>query len=193
MDGNEIEERLMAIKPRSAKNKGKKFQNEICADLSLLSDIPWGDDRLIASRGMGQHGVDIILMGEAFKLFPFSFEVKNQKTWNINDDVSQAITNKKEGSWWGVIYKTNHKKAVLILDKWDFKEILSLETRLKFIDKAHNKEHLKSISLQKWIYEKKFSDKDVITFVRKNVYCVALKWKTFLKAYKYELKLKGLL
>jgi hypothetical protein len=184
---------LMAIKSRSAKNKGKKFQNQICADLSDLSKIPWGEDELIASRGMGQHGVDIILIGKALELLPFSFEAKNHEKWNVGEDIKQAICNKKEGTVWCVLYKKNRKVPIFILEKESFYEIFSSKTRKMFFTTKTDRTLFKNVSLQKWLYAKDFKKTDIIFFLKNDIYCVAGLWETFLKAYKKELKGKGLL
>ena len=55
----------MVIKTSSAKAKGRSLQQWVCQKISDLLNIPWGKDELIASREMGQSGVDIRLIGEA--------------------------------------------------------------------------------------------------------------------------------
>lgn len=186
-----MEKKKKKIKPRSAKNKGMSLQKDICRTLSMISKIPWGEDELIASRPMGQSGVDIILMGKAAELFPFSIEAKNQETWDVFATLKQAIVNKKENTFWCVVYSKNYAENIIIFDKWDFKKILSLKTRKRYFDHAQNYEHLQNISLQKWFYKERMPKRNVLLFQKENNYFVALWFKQFVLSYKAELKAQG--
>ena len=65
------------MKPRSAKNKGKRLQNDV-RDLILEKfDTLEPDD--VRSITMGDSGEDILLSPAARKLFPFSVECKIKK------------------------------------------------------------------------------------------------------------------
>ena len=63
------------MKPRSAKNKGKRLQNKV-RDLILekFNSLESDDVRSIT---MGESGEDILLSPAARKLFPFSVECKH--------------------------------------------------------------------------------------------------------------------
>ena len=65
------------MKPRSAKNKGKRLQNKV-RDL-ILEKFNTLEEDDVRSITMGDSGEDILLSPAARKLFPFSVECKNQK------------------------------------------------------------------------------------------------------------------
>ena len=111
------------MKARSAKNKGRKFQNEVAAKVSELIDIKWGQDELIASRTMGLNGVDIILIGEAKKRFPWSVECKNDKSFNLKSWIRQAEENRLKGTDWLVLFKKNYFRPCACLDLEVFTEL----------------------------------------------------------------------
>ena len=108
------------MKPRSAKNKGKRLQNKI-RDLILEKfDILEPDD--VRSITMGDSGEDILLSPAARKLFPFSTECKNQEKLNIWSSLEQAETN--SGNHIPiVIFKRNRSKTYVALE---FEKLLEL-------------------------------------------------------------------
>ncbi len=116
--------RMAKIKPSSAKAKGRNLQNWVCKKISELLGIPWGKDEEIASREMGQAGVDIRLVGRALRRFPFSVECKWQESWSILSWIKQAQMNQKPGTDWLLVAKKNRIKPVVILDAERFFEIL---------------------------------------------------------------------
>ena len=69
------------MKTRSAKNKGKRLQNDV-RDLILETFTELEPDD-VRSTTMGDSGEDILLSPAARKLFPFSVECKNQEKLNI--------------------------------------------------------------------------------------------------------------
>ena len=108
------------MKPRSAKNKGKRLQNKI-RDLILEKfDILEPDD--VRSITMGDSGEDILLSPAARKLFPFSVECKNQEKLNIWSSIEQAENNSGNHTPL-VIFKRNRTKTYAILE---FDELLKL-------------------------------------------------------------------
>lgn len=115
----QLERKISPIKVRSAKNKGKNLQNRVCELLSLYSGIPWSntDESLIQSRPMGQHGVDVILSGEAREKFPFSIECKSTESFSLPATINQAKANTKDGDKWLVVHKSSRlTRPVVILD-----------------------------------------------------------------------------
>ena len=108
------------MKPRSAKNKGKRLQNKI-RDLILEKfDSLEKDD--VRSITMGDSGEDILLSPAARRLFPFSVECKNQEKLNIWGALEQAEENS------GihvplVIFKRNRTKTYAVLE---FDKLLEL-------------------------------------------------------------------
>ena len=108
------------MKPRSAKNKGKRLQNKI-RDLILEKfDILEPDD--VRSITMGDSGEDILLSPAARRLFPFSVECKNQEKLNIWGALEQAEENSGDHTPL-VIFKRNRTKTYAVLE---FDKLLKL-------------------------------------------------------------------
>ena len=108
------------MKPRSAKNKGKRLQNKV-RDLILekFNSLESDDVRSIT---MGESGEDILLSPAARKLFPFSVECKNQEKLNIWKSLEQSETNSGKHIPI-VIFKRNRTKTYVALE---FKKLLEL-------------------------------------------------------------------
>jgi len=101
------------MKPRSAKNKGKRLQNKI-RDLILEKfDSLEPDD--VRSITMGDSGEDILLSPAARKQFPFSVECKNQEKLNIWGALEQAEDNSGNHTPL-VIFKRNRSKTYAVLE-----------------------------------------------------------------------------
>ena len=108
------------MKPRSAKNKGKRLQNKI-RDLILEKfDSLEPDD--VRSITMGDSGEDILLSPAARRLFPFSVECKNQEKLNIWSALVQAEDNSGNHTPL-VIFKRNRTKTYAVLE---FDKLLEL-------------------------------------------------------------------
>ena len=112
------------MKTRSAKNKGKRLQNDV-RDLILetFKELETDDVR---STTMGDSGEDILLSPAARKLFPFSVECKNQEKVNVWESYSQAVENSKDYEPVVVIKRNNHKPLVLV----DAKYFVELHNRV---------------------------------------------------------------
>ena len=108
------------MKPRSAKNKGKRLQNKIRDLLLEKFDILEPDD--VRSITMGDSGEDILLSPAARKLFPFSVECKNQEKLNIWGALEQAEENSGNHTPL-VIFKRNRTKTYAVLE---FDKLLEL-------------------------------------------------------------------
>jgi len=106
----------MSISVASRKAKGRRLQQWCCEQISRITGIPWGADDEIASREMGQAGVDVRLSPRLRKLFPFSVECKAQETWAIPAFVRQAQTNKYPDTDWLLIVKRNHERPLAVID-----------------------------------------------------------------------------
>ena len=108
------------MKPRSAKNKGKRLQNKI-RDLILEKfDSLEPDD--VRSITMGDSGEDILLSPAARRMFPFSVECKNQEKLNIWSALEQAEENSGDHTPL-VIFKRNRSKTYAVLE---FDKLLKL-------------------------------------------------------------------
>ena len=100
------------MKTRSAKNKGKRLQNNV-RDL-LLETFTQLEPDDVRSTTMGESGEDIQLSPAARKLIPFAFECKNQEKLNIWESYSQAVDNCKDYEPVVVIKRNNHKPLVVV-------------------------------------------------------------------------------
>jgi hypothetical protein len=108
------------MKPRSAKNKGKRLQNKI-RDLILEKfDSLEPDD--VRSITMGDSGEDILLSPAARRIFPFSVECKNQEKLNIWSALEQADENSGKHTPL-VVFKRNRTKTYAVLE---FDKLLEL-------------------------------------------------------------------
>ena len=108
------------MKPRSAKNKGKRLQNKV-RDL-ILEKFNQLEPDDVRSVTMGESGEDILLSPAARKLFPFSTECKNQEKLNIWSSLEQAETNSGKHIPI-VIFKRNRSKTFVALE---FEKLLEL-------------------------------------------------------------------
>ncbi len=108
------------MKPRSAKNKGKRLQNKI-RDLILekFNSLEPDDVRSIT---MGDSGEDILLSPAARRIFPFSVECKNQEKLNIWSALEQAEDNSGNHTPL-VVFKRNRTKTYAVLE---FDKLLEL-------------------------------------------------------------------
>ena len=108
------------MKPRSAKNKGKRLQNKIRDIILEKFDSLEPDD--VRSITMGDSGEDILLSPAARRLFPFSVECKNQEKLNIWSALEQAEENSGNHTPL-VIFKRNRTKTYAVLE---FDKLLKL-------------------------------------------------------------------
>ena len=110
------------MKPRSAKNKGKRLQNKV-RDLILekFNSLEPDDVRSIT---MGDSGEDILLSPAARKLFPFSVECKNQEKLNIWSALEQTENNSNNHVPL-LIFKRNRTKTYAVLEFDKLLELLS--------------------------------------------------------------------
>ena len=115
------------MKPRSAKNKGKRLQNKV-RDL-ILEKFNQLEPDDVRSVTMGESGEDILLSPAARKLFPFSTECKNQEKINIWSSLEQAETNSGKHIPI-VIFKRNRSKTYVALE---FEKLLELLNEEKII------------------------------------------------------------
>lgn len=110
------------MKTSSCKQKGRTLQYEIRDALRLkFSEL---DAEEIESRGMGQHGTDIILTPTAKKLIPFDIESKNQENINIWQAIKQAETNSKDENRIPlVVFRRNRSKTYCVIE---FEKLLAM-------------------------------------------------------------------
>ena len=108
------------MKPRSAKNKGKRLQNKVRDVILEKFDKLEPDD--VRSITMGDAGEDILLSPAARRLFPFSVECKAQESVSIWSALQQAESNAGKHIPL-LVFKRNRSKTYAVLE---FKELLKL-------------------------------------------------------------------
>lgn len=126
------------MKTSSAKNKGRRFQQEI-RDLILetLAHLKPDDVR---STSMGASGVDIQTSPKCQKDFPFACEIKNQEKISIWSALEQTERNSTNKLLPILFFKRNRSKAYVTLQVNDFFKIIKIINFL--ISRNNNKESL---------------------------------------------------
>ena len=109
------------MKPRSAKNKGKRLQNKV-RDLILEKFNSKLEPDDVRSITMGESGEDILLSPAARRVFPFSVECKSQEKLSIWSSLEQAEDNSGDHIPL-LIFKRNRSKTYAVLE---FDELLKL-------------------------------------------------------------------
>ena len=109
------------MKTRSAKNKGKRLQNNV-RDL-LLETFTQLEPDDVRSTTMGESGEDIQLSPAARKLIPFAFECKNQEKLKIWESLNQAESNSQKGKP-VLVFKRNRSKTYAVLEIRDFIDLI---------------------------------------------------------------------
>ena len=108
------------MKPRSAKNKGKRLQNKVRDIILEKFDSLEPDD--VRSITMGDSGEDILLSPAARRLFPFSVECKAQESLSIWSALEQAESNAGKHIPL-LVFKRNRSKTYAVLE---FDKLLEL-------------------------------------------------------------------
>lgn len=134
------------MKTQSCKQKGRKLQQTIVAD--LLGLFPHLNDDDIRSTSMGASGEDVLLSSAARACLPYSFEAKNQEKLNIWSAIEQSKTNAPDGTVPIVVFKKNGQKPQVTLS-WDaFKQLIvptdSREKKQELVRLASAIQHLAS-------------------------------------------------
>ena len=104
------------MKPRSAKNKGRRLQNEVRDNLRARL-VKFGlEDDDIKSAIMGESGIDLKLSPAARRLFPYSTECKNQEKLSIWSALKQAESNTRAGTAPVLFFTRNHSKTYAVVE-----------------------------------------------------------------------------
>ena len=77
------------MKPQSAKQKGRKLQQETRD--AVREAFPQLEEGDVRSNPMGAPGPDLLLSPAAHKVFPFDVECKNQEGINIWSALAQCL------------------------------------------------------------------------------------------------------
>lgn len=109
------------MKPRSAKAKGRRLQQEVATRVAQHFGLP---ERDVRPAVMGENGADLKLSEAAFKAFPFAVECKNVERLNVRSAFAQCEANAvKYGGYPIVISRSNNTEPLAILK---FEDLLSL-------------------------------------------------------------------
>ena len=133
------EKKPRRISRKAAKQKGRELQKWTAKWVSRITAIPWGKDKPIQPRGGSQTGVDIMLVGKAREMFPFSVENKWWERWTVLEWIKQAKANQIEGTNWLLICKKNNMEPVVIMDAAAFFRIYRMVLKYKYGADYHRK------------------------------------------------------
>lgn len=111
------------MKPKSAKAKGRRFQQMVRDLLVSSSAILEPDD--VRSTSMGAGGEDLLLSPLARKVYPYSFECKNTEKLNIWKAIEQSREN-ANGYTPVVAFTKNKEEAYVAIP---LKEFIRLSNR----------------------------------------------------------------
>jgi hypothetical protein len=112
----------MAIKPSSAKAKGRKHQQWVRdKSYEIFPQLEEGDVR---STSMGAGGEDLQLSPAARKLLPLSIECKAFKSFAIYKVVEQAEANAPKGAEPIAIIKGDRKRPLAVIDAEFFLKLM---------------------------------------------------------------------
>jgi len=79
------------------KAKGRRLQQWACKQISELLGLPWGYEEAIRPALMGESGVDVKLVGEAKKRFPFAIECFGESTLILTKEGYKKIKDVEVG------------------------------------------------------------------------------------------------
>lgn len=111
------------MKPRSAKAKGRKLQQEVRE--KLLSSFPEIPPEDIKCALMSEAGMDIKLSSLARKHIPYSIECKNTEKIAIWEAIKQATENTVEGTEPVVVFRRNNSDTFITLRFEHFLKLIS--------------------------------------------------------------------
>lgn len=113
-----------SMKPQSAKNKGRKFQQLIVEKiLNYFEELTEND---VVSRPMGSPGPDIMLSQAALELLPLTIEAKHRKSLNIKEMVQQAQNNRIDHTYPVGVFKPHRGKEEDIFAVMKLTDLLRL-------------------------------------------------------------------
>jgi hypothetical protein len=108
----------MAIKPSSAKAKGRKLQNWVRD--KILATFPSLDPSDVLSTSMGAGGEDVKLSAAARNHFAYSVECKSLKAIAVYKHHDQAANNCPAGAEPLVVLKANRRRPLVLIDAEHF-------------------------------------------------------------------------
>lgn len=108
----------MAIKPSSAKAKGRKHQQWVRD--KIYETFPHLEEGDVRSTSMGAGGEDLQLSPAARRSFPYSVECKAFKSFAIYKVLEQAASNAPKGAEPIAIIKGDRQRPLAVLDAEHF-------------------------------------------------------------------------
>lgn len=112
----------MAIKPSSAKAKGRRHQQWVRD--KIYQTFPQLEEGDVRSTSMGAGGEDLQLSPAARKVFPYSVECKAFKTFAIYKVLDQASSNAPKGAEPIAIIKGDRQRPLAVIDAEHFFELV---------------------------------------------------------------------
>ena len=108
----------MAIKPSSAKAKGRRLQQWVRDQ--IIAAFPKLTDSDVWSTSMGANGEDVKLSTAARKLFGYSVECKALKAIAVYKAMDQATDNCPKGAEPLVVLKADRRRPLVLMDAEHF-------------------------------------------------------------------------
>ena len=116
----------MAIKPQSAKRKGKTLQNWVRD--RILEALPKLEPDDVKSTSMGAGGEDVQLSPAARRSIPISVECKAKKQIAVYRLYEQAVDNAPPNTTPVLVVKADRKKPLAVVDAaWFIKRMAGNE------------------------------------------------------------------
>lgn len=112
----------MAIKTSSAKAKGRRLQQQVCA--LVLKKYPKLQEDDVRSAPMGVNGEDVQLSPAARKCFPYSVECKSHKAFSVYGIYEQSKTNVPRGCKPIAVLKADRKDPLVLISLKHFMELV---------------------------------------------------------------------
>ncbi len=115
--------RIVRMLTSSAKGKGRKLQQHVCAIIQKVFSLPVTD---VVSCSMGASGIDVKLSDRALQELPLSIECKNTKKFPSLSALEQSQANKLEGTTAAVAWKPfgkGYNKTIIYFDLEEFLEL----------------------------------------------------------------------
>jgi hypothetical protein len=110
------------MKPRSAKHKGRRFQQAVRK--VILEQFPQLKDYDVKVVFRSEAGTDIKLSSVARSVFPYSVECKNVERLNIWGALSQAQSNTAAGTTPLLIFGRNRAEPHVAMKLKEFMKLL---------------------------------------------------------------------
>lgn len=117
------------MKPASAKQKGRKLQQQASQDIRATHNLPDPD---AVSTSMGKTGIDIQLSSAAREVFPYAAECKCVESLNVWEALKQAEANAEAEKLNPLLIFTRNRTETYATIRWDhFLELTKIAVEAK--------------------------------------------------------------